>query len=120
LRRDAQPVQGVSQESPPNAAGEEPHLIDDIEPPQEGGVDGVDAVCDPERRHGIGLEDPIGPGLVLARPRRASRSEIPVAGTFEDVLDLVEEQQGRGVAGQELLAELVVHEPVFSLIPFRI
>ncbi len=87
-----------------------------VEAAQVRGVDVADAVGDPDRGHGIGLEQAVEPALAT-RGRAAQAAGqivlvIVVVGDLVDVLDLVEEHHGLAAPRQDLLRQLEGGQPL--------
>ena len=73
---------------------------------QKGRVHARGTVGDPDRRDRVFLQGAVDPPLLLTRPAAAEEGQEEVVG-LEDVLHLVEDQQGVAAAGQEALGQQV-------------
>ena len=81
-----------------------------VEPAPEGGIDLLDLVAHPDRRHRVGLEQTVHPRLLL--PRAAFDPEEGVGDLRKGVFDLVEEDEAAPVAREQALSEAVGIKPL--------
>jgi hypothetical protein len=78
---------------------------------QEGRIHPLGAVGDPDRRDRVVLQGAVHPALLVSRTGATAQQGEEVVVGLEDVLDLVEDQQGIATPGEQALGEQIGREP---------